>query len=201
MTGFNRRLSPFVRPVYATARPPTGRTEPLLVSYRMDAGHLPDDHWVHGPEGGRFNLGEACHIYDLFTFLTGARAMEVAARGVRGGGIYGTTDNFVATVGFDDGSVAALTYSAMGSPTVSKERMDLYVDGTILQLDDYRKLSVDGSSAAGRRAKIDKGHRGELEALVRAISHGGDWPIPLWQQLQATEIALQVQAALTDGNA
>ena len=46
------------------------------------------------------------------------------------------------------------------------------------------------------RAKIDKGHRAELEALVRAIRHGGDWPIPLWQQLQATEIALQVQAAL-----
>ena len=62
-------------------------------------------------------------------------------------------------------------------------------------------MSVGSSDARYERAKSDKGHLAELEALVRAISHGGDWPIPLWQQLQATEIALQVQAALTDGNA
>ena len=32
----------------------------------MNAGYIPMDHWVHGDEGGGRNLGEACHIYDLF---------------------------------------------------------------------------------------------------------------------------------------
>jgi hypothetical protein len=43
----------------------------------------------------------------------------------------------------------------------------------------------------------EKGQREELEALVRAIREGGEWPIPLWQQLQATDIALRVQDQIT----
>ena len=32
----------------------------------MNAGYVPLDHWVHGPEGGGRNIGEACHVYDVF---------------------------------------------------------------------------------------------------------------------------------------
>jgi hypothetical protein len=39
----------------------------------------------------------------------------------------------------------------------------------------------------------DKGHKRELEAFAETLEKGGEWPIPLWQQLQATEIALQVE--------
>ena len=29
-----------------------GRTTPIIANYRMNAGFIPRDHWVHGPEGG-----------------------------------------------------------------------------------------------------------------------------------------------------
>ena len=61
------------------------RVGPLMMNYQMNAGYVPPDHWVHGDEGGGRNLGEACHIYDLFTFLTGAKVTDVVARGIRPG--------------------------------------------------------------------------------------------------------------------
>ena len=111
---------------------------------------------------------------------------------------YGSSDNFVATISFDDGSVATLTYTALGSPALSKERMDLFVDGSVLLLDDYKRLNLAGKSDAEVSTNgSEKGQRQELEALVGAIRRGGDWPIPLWQQVQATEIALRVQDHIT----
>jgi hypothetical protein len=42
----------------------------------------------------------------------------------------------------------------------------------------------------------DKGHRAELFAFAGAARKGGDRPIPLWQQVQATEIALATEAQI-----
>ena len=36
-----------------------------------------------------------------------------------------------------------------------------------------------------------------LNIFGDTIKHGGDWPIPFWQQIQATEIALEVEKYLT----
>ena len=49
----------------------------MLVNYRMNAGYIPLDAWQQGAEGGGRNLGEACHIYDLFVFLTGPLPVPV----------------------------------------------------------------------------------------------------------------------------
>ena len=70
ITGFNRRFSPYVQRIKDIV---TGRNNPMIIDYQMNAGRLPPDHWVHTAEGGGRNIGEACHIYDVFTFLTEAR--------------------------------------------------------------------------------------------------------------------------------
>jgi predicted dehydrogenase len=167
----------------------------------MNAGHIPLDHWVHGAEGGGRNLGEACHIYDLFTFLTNSRVEEVRAQPIAPRtGYYGVRDNFVMTARFADGSVATLTYTALGAKEYPKERMEVFVDGRVIELDDYRRLSVVGARQAGvTTATTDKGQLDELRAFARAIREGGEWPIPLWQQVQATEIAFEVEAQLRAG--
>jgi len=164
----------------------------------MNAGELPRDHWVYTEEGGGRNRGEACHIYDLFTFLTGARIRSVDARGIRlSTGRSGQTENFVATLTFEDGSLATLTYTAMGAKSYPKEKMEAYVGGRIIELDDYRRLSVHGGRVKGMETKgQEKGHLEELEAFSRVVLGGGEWPIPLWQQIQATEIALAVEERL-----
>jgi predicted dehydrogenase/threonine dehydrogenase-like Zn-dependent dehydrogenase len=190
-TGFNRRFSPHAQRISELV---IGRSNPLLMTYRMNAGYLPPDHWTQREQGGGRNIGEACHIYDLFTFLTGSRVVDVQAAAVRPGtGYYGSSDNFIATMRFEDGSLGSLAYTALGSKDHPKEQLEVFVDGKVVTLNDYRTLVVSGAKAAGiTTATQAKGQRQELEALATAIQTGGEWPIPLWQQVQAMEIAFAV---------
>ena len=170
----------------------------MILNYRMNAGYIPLNHWVHGEEGGGRNLGEACHIYDLFTFLIGSRVSSVTALTIQPTtGFYSNRDNFVASMIFADGSLATLTYTALGAKEYPKEQLEIFVDGKVLVLDDYRRLSIFGAKAKGLEIKMgDKGQKAELEAFMQAIQKGGDWPNPLWQQVQAMEIAFSVESNL-----
>jgi predicted dehydrogenase/threonine dehydrogenase-like Zn-dependent dehydrogenase len=195
LTGFNRRYSPLIVEISEALRKRSG---PILIQYTMNAGYIPLEHWVHTSEGGGRNLGEACHIYDLFTFLTGARSLQIKAACLNPpSGHYSHRDNFQATISFDDGSLASLSYTSMGHPGVPKERMEVFSDGKVYEMIDYQSLVFHGS----KRGKIEfsgprKGQKEELEAFGDAIRKGGQWPAPLWQQIQATEIALAVDAQL-----
>ncbi len=194
LTGFNRRFSPAMA---AAKSAMTDRATPLVVNYRMNAGYLPPEHWAHHEEGGGRNIGEACHIYDLFNFLTGADYASVHAEAVRPASrAWRSDDNFVATIRYADGSICTLTYTALGAPAYPKERMEIFVDGLVISLDDYQTLTITGGSAQGlKSARADKGHLAELEALRGALKTG-TWPIPLSEQLAATRISFLVQRRL-----
>lgn len=195
LTGFNRRFSPYAQRIASLVQK---RSNPMLINYRMNAGYIPLDHWVHGPEGGGRNRGEACHIYDLFGFLTGSQVKSVQAMALTPTtGYYSATDNFVATMGFEDGSVASLTYTALGNTEFPKETMEVFVDGMVISLNDYRSLTVTGSRQKPLETRApNKGQKEELQAFAAAIRGQADWSIPLWQQLQATRISFDVERFL-----
>jgi predicted dehydrogenase len=192
LTGFNRRFSRFTRRIHQLIQE---RTDPMILNYRMNAGYIPLDHWVHQAEGGGRNLGEACHIYDLFTYFTGSKVTSVTAESFTPKtGYYQKNDNFVVTLKFADGSVAILTYTALGCNAYPKEELEIFVDGKVLVLDDYRELRIYGGKDRGIKEKlVEKGQKEELIAFAQVIQEGGPWPNPLWQQIQAMEIAFEVE--------
>jgi len=56
-------------------------------------------------------------------------------------------------------------------------------------------LQAVGVASKGIQSKtINKGQRQELEMFANAIKQSGEWAIPLWQQVQAMEIAFEVEA-------
>ena len=195
LTGFNRRFSRYARRIKEWV---DTRSNPMVINYKMNAGHIPLDHWVHTSEGGGRNRGEACHIYDLFTYLTGSKVTSVQAQAITPTtGYYGRTDNFVALLKFEDGTVATLTYVALGARDYPKETMEIFVDGKVIVMDDYKRLTLHGGRSKGIESRItDKGQKEELEAFARSIQKGGEWPIPLWQQLQATTMAIEVESSI-----
>jgi predicted dehydrogenase/threonine dehydrogenase-like Zn-dependent dehydrogenase len=194
-TGFNRRFSPWASRLRELL---AGRSGPLMADYRMNAGYLPLESWVHGPEGGGRNIGEACHVYDLFTFLTGAAVTGVSAQGIRPGSRrYARNDNFVATVAYDDGSLCTLTYTALGSRSHPKERLEVFAEGRVLTLDDYRSVAEAGVKSPRTRSLTgNKGHVEQLEALAACLTAGGPWPIPLAEQVMAMRTAFTVEKQL-----
>jgi predicted dehydrogenase/threonine dehydrogenase-like Zn-dependent dehydrogenase len=196
MTGFNRRFSPAA---VRTKELVSLRKTPLIVDYRMNAGYLPPDHWVHGPEGGGRNIGEACHIYDFFDFLTDAEVASVQAQAIRSPSPrWLPTDNFVATLAYQDGSVCTLTYTALGHQDHPKEHAELFVEGDVFVVEDYKVLRKAGRRAALWRSRVQqKGHRRQLEVLAAALREGGPWPIALEEQLSAMHAAFRVQKQIS----
>ena len=148
------------------------RRAPLVVNYRLNAGYLPPDHWVHGPQGGGRNVGEACHMYDVFQFLTGAPVQSVSATPIDPGTLpYFRNDNFVATIGYADGSVCTLTYTSLGPKTgLGKEYIEVFCDGEAYIVDDFKKLTKASDGSTLWSGETDKGHREELSRFGDAIA-------------------------------
>jgi len=192
MTAFNRRFAPVVRLAHQWLKE---RHTPLMINYRMNAGYVPLDHWVHGEEGGGRNIGEACHIYDLFNFLVGSEVTAVHAASISPPSRkWLRSDNFVATLNYRDGSVCALTYTALGANSYPKERMEIYGDGKAIVVDDFKSIDIFGAKVNGSKSPmVQKGHLEELEHLADCLQNGTGWPIPLDQQVAATEISFLVQ--------
>jgi predicted dehydrogenase/threonine dehydrogenase-like Zn-dependent dehydrogenase len=196
MTGFNRRFAPAIAAAQAAVK---DRASPLIVNYRMNAGYIPSDHWVHGPHGGGRNIGEACHIYDLFNALTRSQPVDVHARTiVPASDHWRRDDNFVATIRYADGSICTLTYTSMGAKSFAKERADIFVDGKVLVLDDYKQLTVAGGKGGWKGLTMEKGQLEELKALAEAFRPQGKWPISLADQLSASRVSFAIERQLSE---
>ena len=192
MTGFNRRFSPYLENIKKHI---SNRSTPLVMNYQINTKYLEKDHWQRGDEGGGRNLGEACHIYDLFTFLCNAEVDNVSVSSISSANeSFDRNENFSATISFKDGSIGNLTYTSLGSTKYPKEICHIFCDQSVYNLNNYTSLEVLGIvDDILTTESPQKGHFEEMELFIRAIKGEIDWPIPLWQQIQATEIALRVE--------
>ncbi len=186
MVGYNRRFAPasvFVR----------NRIEdfsPVVMTMTVNAGPLPDGHWLLDPEvGGGRVVGEFCHFIDLCEYFLGP-IRDVSARGPpspRGG-----AQDFSVMVKALKG-MAAITYTAQGSPRYPKERLEFFTGEQVWVIDNYRRVL---HSPSGRvKAFKGKGHEQEITAFLEGIRKG-EAPIPLESLLRGMDFTLQVQEQL-----
>ena len=196
MVGFNRRFSPALQALVGAL---DGRRSPLVIQYRVNAGYIPPDHWVQDSRGGGRNLGEACHMYDVFRFLAKGAVTGVSAAAVDAGRLpYRRNENFCATVQYGDGSVASLVYTALGPREgLPKERVEVFCDEQAYVIDDYRSLTRGRDGAVLWQAnEADKGHSEELRRLGEALAAGGPTPIPFEEIVETTAVALTIEDLL-----
>ena len=188
--GFNRRFSTYVQEI---KKHTSARVNPMIIRYRMNAGYVPMDHWVH-ENGGRM-VGEACHIIDLMTALTGSEIESVFSQSIAPSNEkYSTEDNKSIVLKYKDGSVANIEYFANGSKELSKEFMEIHFDGKSIILDDYKSLKGYGIRVKEISTNISqKGQFEELEALSQTLKgNKKHWPIELWDMIQTTEISFLI---------
>ncbi len=171
VVGFNRRFSPFVRKAKALLGPAAG---PMNIVITANAGAIPATHWTqHLAVGGGRIIGEACHFIDLVAHLAGSPITEVLASAL------GThpalnSDNVTVVLKCADGSQGVVNYFANGHKSYPKERIEIYAQGRVLVLDNFRKLEGYGfkGGAAALRGRQDKGHKAQFEAYL-AFLRGG----------------------------
>jgi predicted dehydrogenase/threonine dehydrogenase-like Zn-dependent dehydrogenase len=167
--GFNRRFSPAVRQAAQLFK----GTESLVVTYRVNAGEIPGEHWYRDRRQGGRLLGEVCHFVDTCSAIVGESAAEV--RTVRGGTSRGGED-YALLLRYPSGALASITYASGGGARVEKERIDILGGGHSATIVDFRRMIVDGK--AQRKGRQDKGHLAALQTFRECILRGadpGDW--------------------------
>jgi len=185
MVGFNRRFSPHVLKITELLK---SRGEPLAMNFTVNAGIIPPNVWVHDPEvgGGRI-IGEACHFMDLLAYICGSRIVSVASAQM-GKGVAVKEDKMSIVMSFEDGSIGTVNYFGNGSKSYPKEMLEVFSDGRVLRLNNFRKL--EGFGFKGFRKfktrKMDKGHQAQFNAFVERVEKGGNSLISMDELVNAT---------------
>jgi predicted dehydrogenase/threonine dehydrogenase-like Zn-dependent dehydrogenase len=189
MVGFNRRFSPLSVKMRQLLRQ---RTQPLTLIYTVNAGHLDEDHWGQDLEvgGGRI-IGEGCHFIDLLRYFVDAPIVDVQARMMGpASGIKIRQDKMSITLTFGDGSLGTVHYFANGTKRFPKERVEVFSEGRILTLENFKVLR--GYNWPGFKNKQlwrqDKGHNAEISSFVESVVDGRELLIP-WEELQEVTLA------------
>jgi predicted dehydrogenase len=184
MVGFNRRFAPLV---IEAQKLMAGRTTPLVMLYRVNAGPVPKESWIQGEEGGGRVVGEVCHFVDTLAAVAGSpptTASLIAADG--------QPDAVSLQLCFADGSIGTVIYTSLGDPSLPKEYIEAWTTGRVAVIDDFRKGSY---TAAGKTRKLagagqDKGFVGELSAFFDAVRSGSPSPVPLEALAATTKLTL-----------
>jgi predicted dehydrogenase/threonine dehydrogenase-like Zn-dependent dehydrogenase len=169
--GFNRRHAPLA--VRLREHVQAGG-HPRQVLVRVNAGRLPDEHWLNDPEegGGRL-LGEGCHFVDLACWLVGAvpTTVQAAVHPLESESVE-TAQRFIISLGFADGSLASVFYTDQGASALAKEYVEAHSGGRSGRLHDFRRLELlDGRSREEVRARRqDKGHRAQFVHLRKRLT-------------------------------
>ncbi len=172
--GYNRRFSPFAIKMKSLAG-----SGPMNIVVTMNAGTVPASHWVHDMEigGGRI-LGEACHLIDLCSYLADSRVRTVCMNGL-GETPQMNIDNASILLRYENGTNAVINYFANGSKAYPKERIEVFSQGKVLVLDNWRQLEGFGVKGFSKmKAHQDKGHLAEFGLLNERVVQGGESLIP-----------------------
>ena len=198
MVGFNRRFSPSVRKLkefFANA------AEPMVVNYRVSAGFLPKDHWVHDPiEGGGRIIGEVCHFIDTIQYLTNGEPVSVFAQALSLTGARTQSDNVAITIRLSNGSVGVITYLANGDSALPKERIEAFCGGKTAVLDNFKTLEMysGGTRRVQETLSVDKGHKTEVEEFITSIHLANDL-IPFQSLVATTRATFRIVESLETG--
>ena len=192
--GFNRRFASHVRTMKLLL---DAESAPKALTITVNAGKADTHHWITDPDvgGGRI-IGEGCHFVDLLRFLTGKRIAEL--KWVFLGKVPGaqvSADNATITMSFADGSVGTVHYWANGNRAYPKERLEAFVKGKVLVLENYRKLKAYGwRGFRDKRCWLaqDKGHKAEVREFISRVRDGGQPLIPFEELAEVAQVCLSL---------
>ena len=193
MVGFNRRFSPYAAKIRELLY---RETEPKTVIMTINAGPLDSKHWtLDSTVGGGRILGEACHFVDLLRFIVGKKITDYGIQRMRGI----SPDTATISLSFEDGSIGTIHYLTNGIKSFPKERLEVFVSGKIIQLDNFRKIKGFGWSGFTRSSSFrqDKGQLNCVKTFVNAVKVGDNSPIPFEEILEVSKVSIDLASEMS----
>ena len=197
MVGFNRRFAPHIIKMKELL---ANHKAPKSILMTVNAGSIPAEHWVQDAKvgGGRI-IGEGCHFIDLMTHLVGHKIIDFTATMMGNApSIELRQDKVSITLSFSDGSFGTILYLANGGSLFPKERIEVFCDDAVLQMNNYLVLTGYGWKGF-RKMKLlkqDKGQKTCVNSFVNSIINGRDAPIPYKETIESSRVSIEVANSL-----
>ena len=193
MVGFNRRYAPHVVKMKELL---SSHRSPKSIIMTVNAGAIPAEHWVQDIliGGGRI-IGEGCHFIDLMRHLVGHKITNFQA--IMMGNVPGVEireDKASITLSFEDGSFGTIHYLANGDSAFPKERIEVFCDNAVLQMDNYRILTGYGWPGFKKMKlfKQDKGQKACAKVFIESIANGKESPISYEEVMESSRVSIEV---------
>lgn len=188
MVGFNRRFAPQVIKMKELLK---DVKDPKALVMTVNAGAIPLDHWTQDIEvgGGRI-IGEACHFIDLLRYVADSpiKSFECIKMGDSKG------DTATLQLSFSDGSIGTIHYYSNGPKSLSKERLEVFVSGSVLQLDNYRTMKGYNWPNFNKMNlwRQDKGQKACAKAFLDAVKSRSSSPISIAEILEVSRVSIEL---------
>lgn len=188
MVGYNRRFSEPFKKIKDFLK---NFSEPKFITYRVNAGKIPLNHWVYREEQGFGRIiGEACHFIDCMVYLTDALPIQVFAYSLssKSADVF-NRDTVSINIKFTDGSVGNLNYLANGDSLLDKEYCEVFCGESIAIMRNFKSVELI-SNKKSRVFNYDgkKGHKEEIVSVIDALLNGKPFPIS-YEVLRAISLA------------
>jgi predicted dehydrogenase len=197
MVGFNRRFSPHIVKMKDLLK---SSNTPKNIVMTINAGAVPSDHWLQDKEvGGGRVIGEVCHFIDLMRFLVGKKVTQYSATMIGESRLVEVRDDKVVIVlSFADGSVGVINYLANGGKAFPKERIEVFSNDAVLQLNNFRELRGFGWKGFNKfkTMRQNKGQKECVAAFVNSVTSGSMAPIPMQEILEVSRLTIKIAESL-----
>ena len=109
-----------------------------------------------------------------------------------------TEDKAVISLSFEDGSMGSIHYFANGGKSFPKERIEVFCDNEVLQLDNFRKLRGFGWKGLTKMNlwSQDKGQGNCVDVFMKSVREGGECPIPQDEIFEVARVSVDIAESL-----
>ena len=198
IVGFNRRFSPHIIKIKSLLSSQDG---PKIFIMTVNAGEIPIGHWTQDllVGGGRI-IGEGCHFIDLLRFLAGSKIEGFSATKM---GVYPgvkvRSDKVSITLTFEDGSFGTIHYLSNGGKTFPKERLEVFCNDAVLQMDNYKKMKGFGWKGFRKMNLLsqNKGQYNCVKSFVDSVENGEKAPISFEDIFEVSKYSIEISNYLS----
>jgi len=186
--GFNRTYSPITQKLKQYLK---SRTEPLIITYRVNSKPTSKSDWVNDPkEGGGRVFSDMVHMFSYMNYITDSKPARIKIERLND-----STDRYIGKnnislmIKYEDGSIGTLVYTDVGNEFFSKERIEVFCQENVYVIDDFEKFTL---NKRVRKFKQDKGHYQELIEFKNKLQGKPSKLLDINHIIDAMEICFQI---------
>lgn len=102
---------------------------------------------------------------------------------------------------YQNGSIGTISYFANGDKSMPKERIEMFTNGCVAVLDDFKRLTMHarGKKKVKKMISQNKGQKAEVKQFIEAILNGTGEVIPFVEIYSASLVTFKIIESIRTG--